>query len=274
MARKSKKDEAVEAMNAPPGEFITFDREVLESVLNAIKALMPECRMHVLDKAITVMGVDTANVAMLSLTMREEAFMDFRMKPCEIGVDCDRLAIGLKTMDGPKVDLIKIDESRFVLTDGLTRFEYPALDCNVIRKDPNPLALALPGCITLNHDALANAIVSVALIGEKAAFILESDRADEPPRLNIDCEGPTDRLIKQVPMMPDGDEVEVGVRGTWRSLFSLDYLKDFAKVFKAAKGTTVVIKLELGDDNPVKMSLEIAPGVMVQYLLAPRIEAD
>jgi proliferating cell nuclear antigen len=56
-----------------------------------------------------------------------------------------------------------------------------------------------------------------------------------------------------------------------RSLFSLDYLKDMGKVMSRA----AEIEVSLGIDHPAKFSFFIAMGNgHVEYLLAPRIEAD
>jgi proliferating cell nuclear antigen len=56
-----------------------------------------------------------------------------------------------------------------------------------------------------------------------------------------------------------------------RSLFSLDYLKDMGKVMSK----TAEVEIFLGIDHPVRFSFDIAGGNgHVEYLLAPRIEAD
>ena len=56
-----------------------------------------------------------------------------------------------------------------------------------------------------------------------------------------------------------------------KSLFSLDYLKDMGKVMSR----TDEVEIHIGVDHPVKFSFNIAGGNgHVEYLLAPRIEAD
>jgi hypothetical protein len=114
----------------------------------------------------------------------------------------------------------------------------------------------------------------VKTIGEKATLTLRADvPAEQDPQLDIDAEGAVDRLHKQVPELDDA-AAEKGPRGNWRSLFSLDYLSDIAKVVQSAKATPAALKVELGNDNPVRFSITLMPGVNVTYLLAPRIEAE
>jgi proliferating cell nuclear antigen len=56
-----------------------------------------------------------------------------------------------------------------------------------------------------------------------------------------------------------------------RSMFSLEYLKEFVKV--ASPGDVLTIRL--GNDYPGRMIFEVAGGkVKVEYILAPRIEAE
>jgi proliferating cell nuclear antigen len=271
--KNTKKEQAVKELNPDaPTDYITLETATMTAVLKALRALVPECRMHIMKDAITVQAVDTANVAMVELTMREEAFLDFHMKTDVIGLDVDRLLLGVSAMADGRVDLIRVNSQKFVLTDGVTRFDYVPLDPNTIRKDPNPPTIELPGTIIVNNAEFAENVATAKLFSDKAALTLQADLPENHSRLNIDAEGSMDKIHKQVEEMVDGSEPK-GARGTWRSLFSLDYLADIAKVVKAAK-PPAALKVQIGDDHPVKLSITIAPGVSVIYLLAPRIEAD
>jgi proliferating cell nuclear antigen len=257
-----------------PEGIISLDKETLEQALGAMRALLPECRLHIMDKALTVIAVDTANVAMIALTMTADAFHTFTMERDVIGLDIARLSLGLKIMEGDRVDIIRLGGGKFLLTDGVTRFEYTATDQSTIRKDPSPPDIPLPGKIILNNEQFASAIAAGKLIGEKAVLTLQANLPPgEEDRLNVFVEGTTDNLNRPIFAMKDGDE-SAAPRGSWRSLFSLDYLSDISKVFKGAKGSPAAVRLELGTDKPVKMTCTLAPGVTVTYLAAPRIEAD
>jgi proliferating cell nuclear antigen len=81
------------------------------------------------------------------------------------------------------------------------------------------------------------------------------------------AEGDTDNIRREF----GKDELKSLTPNEARSLFSLDYLKDMGKVMsKAAE-----VEIFLGLDHPVRFSFDIANGNgHVEYLLAPRIEAD
>jgi proliferating cell nuclear antigen len=272
-----KKRNSKKTTPAEPGEadreYITFEKATLEAALDAVKELVPEFRMHVMDHAVTVMAVDTANVAMVALTMGRDAFVEFHMQPREIGIDCARIKDGLKAMQDGNVDLIH-QGGKYILTDGTRRFEYKPLDVNTIRKDPQAPTMALEGNITLNNAEFAKAIADVKPIGDKAVLTLQADLPDEMNnRLNIFVEGSEDKLDSPLEEILDAGQPP-SPRGAWRSLFSLDYLTSIGKVIKGASGSPASLKVELGKDKPVRLTITLVPGVTVTYLLAPRIETD
>lgn len=56
-----------------------------------------------------------------------------------------------------------------------------------------------------------------------------------------------------------------------RSMFSVEYLKEFIKV----AGSGDLLTIHLGTNYPVRLVFETADGkARVEYILAPRIEAE
>jgi len=56
-----------------------------------------------------------------------------------------------------------------------------------------------------------------------------------------------------------------------RSMFSIEYLKEFIKI----AGSGDILTIYLGDDYPVRLVFDVADGKLkVEYILAPRIEAE
>jgi proliferating cell nuclear antigen len=81
------------------------------------------------------------------------------------------------------------------------------------------------------------------------------------------ADGDTDNIRREF----SKDELKSLTPNEARSLFSLDYLKDMGKVMSRAPEVEIFIGL----DHPVRFSFDIANGNgHVEYLLAPRIEAD
>ncbi|MGA9086533.1 MAG: hypothetical protein WB284_07470, partial [Methanoregula sp.] len=64
-------------------------------------------------------------------------------------------------------------------------------------------------------------------------------------------------------------ELSSGAAVPAQALYSIDYLKDIAK---ALAGASVTVQFDT--DFPITLSAELAHGLSVKYLLAPRIEAE
>jgi proliferating cell nuclear antigen len=243
----------------------TIDADIFREAIDAISALVPECRLHTADSGISTRAVDTANVAMVSLELKKEAFDSYKATKSQIGVDISKMK-NIFNMMG-KGDLISLElpenAQKIQLSVHGYHYSITLLDTNTIRKDPNPPSINLPGKLTISGDDLNNAIKAAAIISDKIAMgINPTDQT-----FFMIAEGDTDHIRREF----GKDELKSLSPGEARSLFSLDYLKDMGRVMsKAAE-----VEVFLGIDHPARFSFDIAGGKgHVEYLLAPRIEAD
>ena len=243
----------------------TIDAEIFREAIDAISALVPECRLHTADNGISTRAVDTANVAMVSLDLKKEAFDSFKATKSQLGVDISKMK-NIFNMMG-KGDLISLDlpenAQKIQLSVHGYHYSITLLDTNTIRKDPNPPTINLPGKLTISGDDLNNAIKAAAVISDKVAIGINP----KEQTFFMDAEGDTDHIRREF----GKDELKSLSPNEARSLFSLDYLKDMGKVMSRA----AEVEVFLGIDHPVRFSFDIAAGNgHVEYLLAPRIEAD
>jgi len=243
----------------------TIDAEIFREAIDAIFALVPECRLHTADNGISTRAVDTANVAMVSLELKKEAFDSFKATKSQLGVDISKMK-NIFNMMG-KGDLISLElpenAQKIQLSVHGYHYSITLLDTNTIRKDPNPPTINLPGKLTISGDDLNNAIKAAAVISDKIAIGINP----KEQTFFMDAEGDTDHIRREF----GKDELKSLSPNEARSLFSLDYLKDMGKVMSRA----AEVEVFLGIDHPVRFSFDIAGGNgHVEYLLAPRIEAD
>ncbi|NLZ30579.1 MAG: DNA polymerase sliding clamp [Methanomicrobiales archaeon] len=242
-----------------------IDADIFRESVDAIAALVTECRLHTADDHIWTRAVDTANVAMISLDLQSAAFNSFSATPGEVGLDIAKMKNILGMMGrGDELALNLLDEDRKLeLNFGGYRYSITLLDVNTIRKDPNPPAIDLPGKAVLPGDALNNAIKTASVISDKIALGIDPDTMT----FYMEAEGDTDHIKLAL-----GEDELVALDPVQaRSLFSLDYLKDMGRVMARAEE----VEVYLGIDHPVRFIFDIADGNgHVEYLLAPRIEAD
>ena len=243
----------------------TIDADIFRESIDAIFALVTECRLHTAEDHIRTRAVDTANVAMISLDLQSTAFNSFSATAGEAGLDIAKMKNILGMMGkGDALALNLLDEDRKLeLNFGGYRYSITLLDVNTIRKDPNPPAIDLPGKAVIRGDALNNAIKAAAVISDKIALGIDPGAMT----FYMEAEGDTD----QIKLALGEDELIALSPVQARSLFSLDYLKDMGRVMARAEE----VEVHLGIDHPVRFTFDIADGNgHVEYLLAPRIEAD
>jgi proliferating cell nuclear antigen len=243
----------------------TIDADIFRESIDAIAALVTECRLHTAEDLIRTRAVDTANVAMVSLELRSTAFNSFSATTGELGLDIAKMKNILGMMGkGDALTLSLLDEDRKLeLSFGGYRYSVTLLDVNTIRKDPNPPGIELPGKAVIAGDALNSAIKAAAVISDKIALGIDPDAMT----FYMEAEGDTDHIKLAL----GEDELVALSPVRARSLFSLDYLKDMGRVMARAEK----VEVYLGIDHPVRFAFDIADGNgHVEYLLAPRIEAD
>ncbi len=243
----------------------TIDAEIFRESIDAIAALVTECRLHTEEDMFTTRAVDTANVAMVSLELKSTAFDAYSATPGELGLDIAKMKNVLGMMSrGDALTLNLLDEERKLeLAFKGYQYSITLLDVSTIRKDPSPPTIELPGKAVISGSALNNAIKAAAVISDKIALGIDPDAMT----FYMEAEGDTDHIKLAL----GEDELVALSPVAARSLFSLDYLKDMGKVMAKAEE----VEVHLGIDHPVKFAFDIADGNgRVEYLLAPRIEAD
>jgi proliferating cell nuclear antigen len=243
----------------------TIDADIFRESIDVIAALVTECRLHTDKGGIHTRAVDTANVAMVSLEVKPEAFTSYVASDDELGIDIAKMKNIIGMMGKEDLLHLELPENghKLELSFGSYKYSITLLDVNTIRKDPNPPTIDLPGKVVISGNALNSAIKAAAVISDKIAFGIDP----KAEMFYMEAEGDTDHIRLELAK----DELESFAPAEARSLFSLDYLKDMGKVM----GRAEKVEVHLGIDHPVKLSFDIADGKgHVEYLLAPRIEAD
>ncbi|MCG7855057.1 MAG: DNA polymerase sliding clamp, partial [Methanoregulaceae archaeon] len=69
----------------------TIDADILKESIDALSALVTECRLHTDENGMITRAVDTANVAMVSLTLKKEAFESYSSSTNELGLDIAKM---------------------------------------------------------------------------------------------------------------------------------------------------------------------------------------
>lgn len=243
----------------------TIDADIFRESVDAISALVTECRLHAEPDRIYTRAVDTANVAMISFQLKKEAFESYQATKEELGLDITKLKniMGMMTKGGSVRLNLPDGGQKLELSFNSYHYSITLLDVNTIRKDPNPPSIELPGKVVISGDVLFSAIKAASVVSDKIALGIDPSRQ----HFYMMAEGDTDHIRLEL----GRNELEEMTLVEVRSLFSLDYLKDMGKIMARAEK----VEIHLGVNHPVKFSFDIAGGRgHIDYLLAPRIEAE
>jgi proliferating cell nuclear antigen len=243
----------------------TIDADIFRETIDAVTALVNECRLHINERGIRTIMVDTSNVAMVSLELEADAFSTYAAEPVEIGLDIEKIRAMMSMIGKTESVALELDNAGKKLKISFGGYEYSIalLDTKTIRKDPNPPNLDLPATFEIAGFMFYDAIKAAAMVSDKISLSVNP----ETQSFTMNAEGDNDRIKRE---LVGGDVHYISCTAAC-SLFSLDYLKDMSKsISKADK-----VQIRLGNDHPVQFSFVYAGNKgKIRYLLAPRIGTD
>ncbi|WP_313692937.1 DNA polymerase sliding clamp [Halorarum halobium] len=237
----------------------------LRDALDSVSVLVDECKIRLNEDELAIRAVDPASVGMVDLSLEAAAFESYEADGGVIGVNLNRLEdIAGMANSGDLVHLELDEETRklHIEMEGLS-YTLALIDPDSIRQEPDIPDLDLTSEIVLEGAQLDRGIKAADMVSDHIR--LRVDEADEA--FIIEAEGDTDDVDLK---LPREDLIDLQA-GPADSLFSLDYLKDMNKAIPA----DAEVRIELGEEFPVKLHYEFAEGMgHTTFMLAPRIQSD
>ena len=237
--------------------------DALKGIVNIISTLVDEAKLNISPEGISLKAVDPAHVAMVELDIKKAAFESFVADDTQIGVDLDKIKEVLRLASASDIIEMEQDEERgrLIFRVGNITRRMNMVDTSSMN-DPKVPVLTLPVSVEVNISEIQKGIRAAESVSDHIALTADAEFFE------LSCEGDTDSVSLR---LDKAKLAGLSVTEKARSLFPLDY---FANLVKAIPSDTVV-KIELGNDYPVKIIFDLAGGNSnVGYLLAPRIESD
>lgn len=237
--------------------------EVVKTATKAIVSLVSEARFHFKDEGLHSRAVDPANVAMVIVDIPRDSFEVYKVdEEKTVGVDVNRVYDILKAVKRKDLVELKVeDDSHMKVKFGSVEYTVALIDPSAIRKEPRIPELELPAKIVLDAGEFKKAIQAADKISDHVVF-----KSDETG-FYIEAEGDIDKITFH---MGEMELIEFNKESA-RSMFSVEYLKEFVKI--ASSGD--ILTIYLGNNYPVRLIFDVVDGrLKVEYILAPRIEAE
>jgi len=244
----------------------TVDADRLATALDAVGALVEECRVRTAADGLRIAAADPATVALVDLRIDAAAFERYRASGGVLGLDLERLRSVLRVADGDdRVDLALDPETRRLeVAVGDLSYSLALLDPGTVRSPPDrsEMEYDLPAGATLDAAALDRGLRAAEMVGDHVAVAVDPDER----ALVVAAEGDTDEATLS---LSEGDLDSLTVADA-RSLCSLSYLRSMT----GAMPGDAAVDLGVGTEAPLALSFAPAEGVSVEYLLAPRRRVD
>lgn len=245
------------------------NKELL-AFLSAALIVLDEAKIRLNDTGLHIRGVDPANVGMIQTDLTKNAFDAYTPSEQDVlGLNIERLYDFLKQADSDDTVTLALNpdsEKLEVKINDSLEFTQAPIDPDSIRQEPDIPEIEYISTIKVEGHDFNRGIAASDMVSDHVRMAVD---ADEKSYI-MEADGDTDDV--ELTLKDEEDLEELNADESGSSLFSLDYLKDFKKLV----GNDDIVKIELGDELPIKLHLQEDghDNLGVTYMLAPRIESN
>jgi len=250
-------------------DIATFEASIptsdIRTILDSVNVLVDECKLHIEADGIGIRAIDPANVGMVDLSVDNAAFDSYETTGITIGVRLKNLTELFSVATAGDQFHLHLDEETnklIVEVSGVTR-SIALVDPDSVRQEPDLPDLDLSSTLFIEANQLNRGIKAADMVSDQIALGINPDE----DVFYVEADGDTDDVSYEI---PEDDLIDLS-SGDAHSLFDLNYVKNIQK----ATGSDDELKLELGDDFPIKVHYDIIDGDGdVTHMIAPRIQSD
>lgn len=238
--------------------------EIIKNAFMGVSILSNDVKLNFNENEVSIKTVDDANVCMVSLNLKKDAFDYFDASSSSIGLNVKTAHELLK--DAKKDEPIEIEllekESKIKFSMGKLSYSLVLLNIDAIKKEPKTPKIDLPVKAIISGEDFKKAIKAAEKVSDYIVFNADTEG------LKMSSKGEMRDMSLTIPK-EDLKEYSIRDDKSVRSMFSLEYVSEIAKVFV----NTEEIELRIGNDFPILIKSNIAKDEgFIEYLLAPRVE--
>ncbi|MBU0953769.1 MAG: proliferating cell nuclear antigen (pcna) [Nanoarchaeota archaeon] len=245
---------------------VLSDVDLLKNSIPIISEIIDEGVFRADENGLTLMSADRTMVAVVDFKILSTAFDEFKVegKPT-LGLNMTSfVAILRRAKSGDKMIMEVGEKNRLKITlkNGRIRsFEIPLLD---ITTDKPPIdQLSFTGKVDVDSQVLEEGIADADVIGD--SVFMEAT----PEQFSMYAKGDVSSARLDL-SKEDKGLLKIGVGGTIRSQYPLEYLKKMIKASKLASN----LSLEFGADYPLRLSFIATDKLQLSFVLAPRVSEE
>lgn len=234
----------------------------LKKALHGVAILVNDAKLTISD-GFEIKVRDPGNIAVAMATVPEEDFEKYDGGFIEVGIDVQRMYDTIKSFSTQDLAKIKINSAKaeIILQQKNLSYSVNLIDPAAIPKTPKlpDLDAQLKAKAVLRGDTFKRMVNIADKVADSVTFRTDSTG------FYAESEGDVERITVG---LSEADLVDFNNQES-KSKFSLEYLKEFAKVVDK----TDFVELRIGNDYPLFMRIKNNDfKTTVDFILAPRIE--
>ena len=232
------------------------DPKLLADAVGIISELVTEVRIKVSKAGLSIIAVDPANVALISLKVPHSAFTQFESEDENLCVNLEDLKQVLKRAELGSNLIIEKHENKLKLSiENTVRRHFFLALINIEQEEKRIPELEFDSSVEISSELLKHAIEDAAIVSDACSFDLGKS-------FIIEAKGALNSTKTEF----SSDEAKL--KGEAKSKYSLEYLQKFIKASRFSEKTNIQYKT----DFPLR--LDFRGNVEMTFILAPRVEED
>jgi len=240
---------------------------ILVDSVNIISEIVNEVRFKINKEKIDLVAMDPANVAMVDFKLFSSAFSEYHVeKDHELCVSLDSLKSVLKRVKPSDMLTIELDEEKNRLkiqlkSDNVRTFNLALID--IEEKEQRVPNLNFNAVVETTSMVFDDAIQDADVVADAVILKALNDR------FVIEGESNMSNVLAEI---NKDDETKINLKSSDQSIskYSIEYLKKIVKGGKLANK----VKLQFGNDYPLRVDYLVEDKVNLGFILAPRVAND
>ncbi len=241
------------------------DPKIFKDSVSIISELVSEAQFKIGADSVDLVAMDPANVAMVIFKLLGSAFTEYDVKDEQkIALNLNNLKQILRRAGSNDILTMEMHENKFKITlksNTVRTFYLPIIELD--EKEQKIPSLNFPVTITTDCNVLNEAIEDVDIVAESVSFIAEKSK------FTVSAEGDLSQAKIEI-KADDATEIIADSDSTIKAKYSIEYLKKMIQGSKLAPK----VNINFNKDYPLKLSYQVINKLMMNFILAPRVDND
>jgi len=235
----------------------------LKESIAIISDLVNEATFKVTPEYIELVAMDPANVAMVIFKLLASSFAEYQIEQqTQIAINLSNLKQVLRRAKPTDMLTLELEEGKLKITlKSKTTRTFSLAIIDIEEKEQRIPELTFDAAVELDSSELNEAIEDVDIVAESVSFSCIGQT------FTISAEG--DLSKAKIDINAD-DSTKINCEGESKSKYSVEYLK---KMINGSKLSDRVA-IRFSKDYPLKLEYKTVDKVMLNFILAPRVEND